>query len=211
MRGSLRFSILFRCLCFFGSVYSTLVYSAEDAVGAKSAGQVAKAVFAGGCFWCMEPPFDKLEGVTATISGYSGGSVKNPNYRSVSSGGTGHYEVIEVHYDADKVSYEKLLSVFWKNVDPYDARGQFCDKGSQYLSAIFYLDEAQRKAAEKSRLALAKNAKLPGNVVTQILPASRFYPAERYHQDYYQKNPLRYKFYRSRCGRDKRLNELWGS
>ncbi len=169
-----------------------------------------KAVFAGGCFWCMEPPFDKLEGVSATISGYTGGHVKKPDYKSVSRGRTGHYEVIEVTYDPEKTSYAKLLEVFWRNIDPLDDKGQFCDKGSQYLSAIFVNNEAERAAAEKSKSELQASGVLPGKVVTEILDAAIFYPAEKYHQNYYLKNPLRYKYYRHGCGRDKRLKALWG-
>ena len=180
-----------------------------------SVGQVAwasekKAVFAGGCFWCMEPPFDKLDGVSATISGYSGGHVKNPDYKSVSKGRTGHYEVLEVTYDDSKVSYKELLKVFWRNIDPLDAKGQFCDKGQQYLSAIFVASDEERAAAEKSKHELNESGILPGQIVTEILDAAEFYPAEAYHQDYYLKNPLRYKFYRNGCGRDKRLKQLWG-
>jgi len=171
----------------------------------------AKAVFAGGCFWCMEPPFDKLDGVSSTVSGYTGGHVKNPDYKSVSRGRTGHYEVIEITYDPEKVSYEQLLDVFWRNIDPLDDKGQFCDKGSQYLSGIFVADEAQRAAATKSLNQLDASGVLPGSVVTEILDLGVFYPAEAYHQDYYLKNPLRYKFYRNGCGRDKRLQQLWGS
>jgi len=171
----------------------------------------AVAIFAGGCFWCMEPPFDKLDGVLATISGYTGGTRANPTYEQVSAGRTGHYEAVEVEYDPARVSYEQLLEVFWRNIDPLDATGQFCDKGSQYRSAIFVLDERQRDLAEASKAALAKSGKLPGRIVTEILTATKFYPAEDYHQDYYRKNPVRYAFYRSGCGRDGRLEQLWGA
>jgi len=173
-------------------------------------GLEAKAVFAGGCFWCMEPPFDKLDGVKATVSGYTGGHVKNPDYKSVSRGRTGHYEVIEITYDSNKVSYEELLDVFWRNIDPLDAKGQFCDKGPQYLSGIFVANDTEREAAQKSRDALQASGVLPGEIVTEILDAAKFYKAEDYHQNYYKKNPLRYKYYRNGCGRDKRLEQLWG-
>jgi len=168
-----------------------------------------KAIFGGGCFWCMEPPYDKLEGVISTTSGYTGGHLDNPGYRDVSSGRSGHVEVVEITYDPEKISYEKLLKVFWVNIDPLNSRGQFCDSGSQYLSTIFYLTKEQRDAAEKSLKALVKSNILDGKVATTIRPASQFYPAEEYHQNYYQKNPVRYKYYRYGCGRDKRLKKLW--
>ena len=144
----------------------------------------AVAIFAGGCFWCMEPPFDKLDGVLATTSGYIGGTKANPTYEQVTSGRTGHYEALQVDYDPTRVSYQQLLEVFWRNIDPLDASGQFCDKGPQYRSAIFVLDDSQRVAAEASKAALDKSGKLPGRIVTEILPAAKFYPAEAYHQDY---------------------------
>lgn len=170
-----------------------------------------KAIFAGGCFWCMEPPYDDLakQGVLSTQVGYTGGSKENPTYEEVSSGSTGHREAIEVTYDPDRISYEKLLDVFWRNIDPLDSRGQFCDKGQQYTSAIFTRGENQKRIARESKEKLARSGKLKGPIVTEILDASEFYPAEEYHQDYYKKNPIRYKFYRYNCGRDKRLKELW--
>jgi len=171
---------------------------------------LAEATFAGGCFWCMEPPFDKLAGVVSTTSGYTGGQVKNPSYEQVSAGGTGHAESVRVVYDPAKVSYQKLLDVFWHNVDPLDAAGQFCDKGHQYRTAIFYHDDEQRRLAEASKAALEASGRLRQPIVTEIVPAATFYPAEDYHQDYYQKNPIRYRFYRYGCGRDKRLEQLWG-
>ena len=170
----------------------------------------AVATFAGGCFWCMEPPYDKLPGVTATISGYTGGRKVNPTYEEVSSGATGHAEAVQVVYDPAKVSYEKLLEVYWVNVDPTVKDRQFCDSGAQYRTTIFYHDEAQRKAAEASRSALEKSKPFKEPIVTPIEMAGTFYPAEEYHQDYYKKNPVRYKFYRSGCGRDARLKQLWG-
>jgi peptide-methionine (S)-S-oxide reductase len=177
---------------------------------AEPASTPAVAIFAGGCFWCMEPPFDKLDGVTATISGYTGGSQTNPTYAQVSAGKTGHLEAVRIEYDPARISYERLLDVFWHNIDPLDASGQFCDKGPQYLSAVFALDEQQRMLAEASKAALERSARLPGRIVTRILPAMPFYPAEDYHQDYYRKNPIRYAFYRRGCGRDGRLEQLWG-
>ena len=173
---------------------------------APKKGETATAIFAGGCFWCMEPPFDKLDGVRSTVSGYIGGSVENPTYEQVSSGRTGHLEAVKIEYDPAKISYEKLLEVFWRNIDPLDGRGQFCDKGEQYTSAIFALDEAQRKAAEASLTKLD----LDGEIQTTVRPGAKFYPAEEYHQDYYIKNPVRYRVYRWGCGRDQRLKQLWG-
>jgi len=171
---------------------------------------LAVAIFAGGCFWCMEPPFDKLDGVVATTSGYTGGTRANPRYEELSAGRTGHYEAVRIDYDPAKVSYATLLEVFWRNIDPLDAKGQFCDKGPMYRSAIFPVDEAQRAAAEASKAALDKSGKLPGKVVTEILPAAPFYDAEDYHQDYYKKNSLKYTYYRWNCGRDRRLEQVWG-
>ena len=179
-------------------------------VGAAGEQKLAKATFAGGCFWCMEPPFDELEGVVATTSGYTGGSVPNPSYEQVSYGGTGHLEAVEVAYDPAKISYEKLLEVFWSNVDPTDAGGQFCDRGDQYKTAVFFHDEEQRRLAEASKQALEGSGRFEQPIVTEIVEAGPFYPAEDYHQDYYEKNPVRYKFYRWNCGRDQRLAELWG-
>ncbi len=170
----------------------------------------AVAIFAGGCFWCMEPPFDNTPGVEATISGYTGGHTANPSYHEVSSGMTGHAESVEVIYDPKVVSYEKLLDVYWHNVDPTVKDRQFCDAGTQYRTAIFYVDEEQRKAAEASKAALDKGKPFKAPIVTAIEMAGSFYPAEEYHQDYYKKNPVRYQIYRSGCGRDARLKELWG-
>lgn len=166
------------------------------------------ATFAGGCFWCMEGPFDKLDGVISTTSGYTGGHVKNPTYRQVSSGSTGHTEVVQVIYDPKKIRYEALLDVFWVNIDPLTPNAQFCDHGSHYRAGIFYHDEAQKKAAHASLGVIMKRFEDP--VVTEITQLKIFYAAEKYHQNYYQINPLRYKVYRWRCGRDARLKELWG-
>jgi peptide-methionine (S)-S-oxide reductase len=170
--------------------------------------KLMRATFAGGCFWCMEGPFDKLDGVKSTTSGYTGGQVPKPSYEAVSAGGTGHAESVQVVYDPAKVSYEKLLYVYWRNVDPFDARGQFCDHGNQYRPAIFYHDEEQKRLAEASRDELQARFKDP--IQVQIVPASTFYPAEEYHQDYYVRNPARYNFYRFGCGRDARLKQVWG-
>ena len=171
----------------------------------------AKATFAGGCFWCMEPPFDKLPGVISTTSGYTGGRTKNPTYDQVSSGGTGHAEAVEVVYDPSKITYARLLDVFWKNIDPLTPNRQFCDIGTQYRSAIYYHNEEQKQLAEASKKALEKSARFQQPIVTEIAAASPFYRAEEYHQDYYKKNPIRFKFYKYRCGRDQRLEELWGT
>jgi peptide-methionine (S)-S-oxide reductase len=177
---------------------------------AQPNGNLATATFAGGCFWCMESPFDELEGVVSTTSGYTGGHKANPRYEEVSAGGTGHAEAVQVVYDPAVVSYERLLEVFWRNVDPLDAGGQFCDRGNQYRTGIFYHTEEQRVQAEASKLALERAGTLPGKVVTEIVAAGEFYPAEDYHQDYYSRNPIRYTFYRFNCGRDGRLEALWG-
>ena len=177
----------------------------------KKAGALATATFAGGCFWCMEPPFDKLPGVVSTTSGYIGGTKENPTYKEVSAGGTGHAEAVQVVYDPSKVSYAQLLEVFWRNVDPLTANGQFCDKGSPYRSAIFFHDAEQQRLAEESKRRLEASGRFTQPIVTQLVPATAFYPAEEYHQDYYKKNPLRYRYYRHGCGRDARLEALWGS
>jgi peptide-methionine (S)-S-oxide reductase len=158
----------------------------------------------------MEPPFDKLDGVISTTSGYTGGQKDNPTYKEVTSGSTGHAEAVQVVYDPAKVDYATLLEIFWRNIDPTVADRQFCDIGNQYRTAIFYHDETQQRLAEQSKQALADSGQFP-QIVTEIVPATEFYPAEEYHQDYYQKNPVRYKFYRYSCGRDERLEELWGS
>jgi peptide-methionine (S)-S-oxide reductase len=167
------------------------------------------AIFASGCFWCTQADFDKVNGVIKTTAGYTGGTLANPTYEQVSNGGTGHYESVKVEFDPDKVSYAQLLDVFWKNSDPTNDNGQFCDDGDQYRAVIFYTNEEQKKLALSSKNTLIQSGRFK-NVVTQILPASTFYPAEDYHQKYSQKNPARYHFYRYRCGRDQRLSELWG-
>lgn len=176
----------------------------------EGAGQYRTAIFAGGCFWCMEPPYDELDGVISTTSGYTDGQTPNPSYEAVSSGGTGHTEAVKVVYDPKRVSYEKLIEMFWRNVDPTDALGQFCDRGSQYRTGVYYTDDEQRRIAEQSKAALMEKRPFKAPIVTPIVAASAFYPAEEYHQDYYRKNPIRYKYYRNGCGRDRRLNQLWG-
>ena len=174
-------------------------------------GNSAKATFAGGCFWCMEGPFDELEGVLSTTSGYTGGHTANPTYEQVSAGGTGHAEAVEVAYDPQRISYQELLTVYWRNVDPTTPNAQFCDHGDQYRPAIFYHNEEQRRLAEASKQEIDRTKTFSASIVTEITQATEFYPAEEYHQDFYRKNPIRYKFYRLTCGRDARLTELWGS
>jgi len=187
-----------------------LVVLAAAPLGAADApNRTAVATFAGGCFWCMEAPFDALDGVTATTVGYTGGRTADPTYDAVSAGGTGHAESVQVTYDPSRVSYTTLLDVFWRNVDPTDAGGQFCDRGDQYRSAVFTHDAEQQRLAEASRAEVAK--RLGRTIATAVVPATKFYPAEDYHQDYAKKNPIRYRFYRTTCGRDRRLKELWGT
>ncbi|MFL5344693.1 MAG: peptide-methionine (S)-S-oxide reductase MsrA [Hyalangium sp.] len=176
----------------------------------KEEPKLATATFAGGCFWCMEGPFDKLPGVISTTSGYTGGTKVNPTYEEVSSGTTGHAESVQVVFDPSKVTYSQLLEVFWHNVDPLTSNAQFCDHGTQYRSVIFYHDAEQQRLAEESKRQLEASGRFKQPIVTQIVPASTFYPAEDYHQDYYLKNPVRYRYYRFGCGRDARLKELWG-
>lgn len=172
--------------------------------------EYAKATFAGGCFWCMEPPFDNLAGVISTTSGYIGGHKKDPSYQEVSAGSTGHAEAVQVVYDPRKITYAKLLEIFWRNIDPTVLNRQFCDSGNQYRTAIFYHNDDQKAVAEATKAQLDKTKPFSAPIVTEITAAGTFYPAEDYHQDYYQKNPIRYKYYRYACGRDARLEELWG-
>ncbi len=174
-------------------------------------GSLQKATFAGGCFWCMEPPFEKLDGVVSVASGYTGGHIANPTYEAVSAGTTGHVEAIQIVYDPDRVSYQTLLDVFWRQIDPTDAGGSFVDRGRQYRSAIFYHDDQQKQMAANSKAAQNASGRYAGVVVTEILACSEFYPAEEDHQDYYKKNSIRYKFYRSRSGRDQYIKNIWGS
>ena len=206
-----RLSQLFRLFQLRRLLLATLLLTGPAMALAQSpVVKTAKATFAGGCFWCMEAPYDKLPGVMSTLSGYMGGQVKNPTYEQVSTGRTGHTEVVQVEYDPSKVSYEKLLEVFWANIDPTVKNAQFCDHGSQYRSGVFYHDDTQRKLADASKAALQKSKPFKADIVTEITKAGEFYVAEDYHQDYYQKNPVRYKLYRNGCGRDARLKELWG-
>jgi len=176
-----------------------------------AATNLEKATFAGGCFWCMEHPFDEIPGVVSVTSGYTGGQKKNPTYEEVSAGETGHAESVQIVYDPTQVTYEKLLNIFWHNIDPISKDRQFCDSGHQYRSAIFYHNEEQRQLALRSKALLEKNKTFKEPIVTEIVKATEFYPAEDYHQHYYKKNPIRYKYYRYRCGRDQRLKELWGN
>lgn len=186
---------------------STAVIAATTVMAATN---LEKATFAGGCFWCMEHPFDQIPGVVSVTSGYTGGQKKNPTYEEVSAGGTGHAESVQIVYDPTKVNYEKLLEVFWHNIDPTAKDRQFCDTGHQYRSAIFYQNEQQKHLAIRSKETLEKSKPFKEPIVTEIVQATEFYPAEEYHQHYYKKNPIRYKYYRGRCGRDTRLKELWG-
>lgn len=182
----------------------------EAAKAMKDAPETAKAIFAGGCFWCMEPPFEKLDGVISVTSGFTGGHVPNPSYDQVSAGGTGHAEAVEILYDPKKISYQQLLDVFWRQINPTDAGGQFVDRGNQYRSGIFTLNAEQQRLAKESKQKLGASGRFDRPIVTAIVPATAFYPAEEYHQDYYKKNPLRYKFYRYRSGRDDFLEKVWG-
>jgi methionine-S-sulfoxide reductase len=191
------------------SLAALALLSAVPAVGAKEP-RTETAVFAGGCFWCTEADFEKVPGVESAVSGYIGGSDPDPTYGEVSAGGTGHAEAVEVRFDPARVTYADLLEVFWRSVDPLDAGGQFCDRGDQYRSAIFVKAEEQRRQAEASRTALAGSGHFAEPIATEVAPAGTFHPAEEYHQDYYKKNALQYRFYRWNCGRDQRLAELWG-
>jgi len=178
--------------------------------GVQSAPTTAKAYFAGGCFWCMEEAFEKVDGVLTVVSGYMGGTVANPTYEQVSDGRTGHAEAIEVTYDPTKVTYQKLLDAFWRNIDPVTPNAQFCDHGTQYRAAVFYSTDEEKRLAEESKSKIEQSKRLPVPIVTQLVQASTFYQAEDYHQDYYKKNPLRYKYYKYSCGRAQRLEALWG-
>ncbi len=198
--------LLINALLIFG-----LIGTAQgDSKQTSSAEGLARATFAGGCFWCMEHPYDELEGVKSTTSGYTGGHLENPTYREVSSGSTGHTEVVVVIYNPKKISYEELLKVFWRNIDPLTPNRQFCDAGSQYRTGIFYHNEEQRRLAEESKKALEQSGRFSQPIVTEITAAAKFYVAEDYHQDYYEKNPIQYTIYRYSCGRDRRLRQLWG-
>lgn len=200
---------LLRALAAFLALCLTAPALADNPGPAADGRTLAVATFAGGCFWCMEADFDKLDGVVSTTSGYTGGNGK-PTYEQVSAGGTGHAEAVRIVYDRNRIDYDRLLDVFWRNVDLLDAGGQFCDRGDQYRSAIFYETEEEKRLAERSKAKLSSSGRFDQPIVTAVVPASPFYPAEDYHQNYYQKNPLKYKFYRFNCGRDRRLEELWG-
>jgi len=186
------------------------VYSEEDSVSEIKDAQLEKATFAGGCFWCMQPPFDKLDGVSLTTVGYTGGPEENPTYKQVSYAKTGHAEAIEILYDPSKISYSQLLDVFWRNIDPTTLNRQFSDHGSHYRTAIFYHNEEQKQLAEYSKEELQKSGKFDKEIVTEITPVSKFYRAEEYHQKYYKKNPIRYKVYRIGSGRDRFIKKVWG-
>ncbi|MEQ8194409.1 MAG: peptide-methionine (S)-S-oxide reductase MsrA [Rhodospirillales bacterium] len=198
-----RFSPLILSCCLLAAVALS-----GPAVGHAADSADATAIFAGGCFWCVESDFDKVPGVVKTVSGYIGGTVKNPTYRQVTAGGTGHREAVKIIFDPGKVTYEHLLHVFWRSIDPTDGGGQFCDRGESYKSAIFTSSVEQRRLAESSKKDVAKKLNKP--VATTVEQAGTFYPAEGYHQNYYEENPIRYNFYRSRCGRDARIRDVWG-
>jgi len=194
-------------LLWLGTMLVPLLAHAGDG---QQEGAMKQATFAGGCFWCMQHPFDALDGVVSTTVGYTGGHLPNLTYAQVSAGGTGHAEAIRITFDSACISYRKLLDVFWRQIDPTDAGSQFADRGSQYRTAIFYHSEAQRREAEASKAALAQSGRFSAPIVTEIVPATTFYPAEEYHQHYYRKNPVRYKFYRYASGRDAFLRWVWG-
>ncbi|MBI5575283.1 MAG: peptide-methionine (S)-S-oxide reductase MsrA [Deltaproteobacteria bacterium] len=191
---------------------ATVIAGSESMADTKktAVAKPEKATFAGGCFWCMEAPFDKLPGVVSVTPGYTGGKLNNPAYKQVSAGGTGHAEAVQIVYDPARIGYDKLLDVFWHNTDPTAKDRQFCDVGHQYRTEIFHHTEEQRALALKSREALEKSKPFKEPIVTEVTRAGEFYPAEEYHQHYYKKNPIRYSYYRDRCGRDNRLKELWG-
>lgn len=194
----------YQCLCVISLAIYTMITQAAPP-------KTETAIFAGGCFWCMEAPFDQIPGVLSTESGYTGGTVANPRYAEVSAGNTGHAEAVKITYDPQQVSYTQLLTIFWHNIDPTTPNQQFCDAGTQYRSAIFYMDESQHQLAEQSRQQITTQLQLKTpKIYTEITLADTFYLAEDYHQNYYQKNPLRYRYYRARCGRDERLQQLWG-
>jgi peptide-methionine (S)-S-oxide reductase len=202
---------LFRAALLAALFAAPLLIGSSGVVPRAQAAERGEAIFAGGCFWCVETAFEGLPGVSAVISGYTGGSKPNPKYDEVSAGTTGHAEAVRVVFDPTKITYAKLLDIFWRNIDPLQKDAQFCDHGTQYRSGIFYLDEEQRKAAEASKQEIVKSKRFSSAIVTEITKAGVFYPAEEYHQDFYKKDPGRYKSYRLGCGRDRRLQELWGA
>ncbi|MBT7953339.1 MAG: peptide-methionine (S)-S-oxide reductase MsrA [Gammaproteobacteria bacterium] len=199
--------------CIFTIIFTFTIMGCNSQAESElylATGPTAVATFAGGCFWCMEPPFDRIDGVISTTSGYTGGKTKNPSYRQVASGRTGHTEALQIVYDTSRISFSELLEIFWRNVDPTTDKRQFCDKGNQYRPMIFYHDEEQRKAAIASKDVIISKKTFSETIKVEIDMASTFYAAEERHQDYYKKNPIRYNYYRRACGRDKRLKELWG-
>ena len=205
-----RLSTLLAAAVFLGGVVAVTTATEQTSETAQVSTGLAKATFAGGCFWCMEPPFDQLDGVISTTSGYTGGERRQPTYQEVSTGQTRQAEAVEIVYDPSKVSYAQLLDVFWMNVDPLTRNRQFCDGGAQYRTAIFFHDDEQKRLARDTKQRIDDSGRFGQPVVTEIVEAGEFWAAEEYHQDYYMKNPIRYKFYRYGCGRDKRLDELWG-
>ncbi|MFC1952390.1 peptide-methionine (R)-S-oxide reductase MsrB [Chloroflexota bacterium] len=206
----IKFAIMVSLVTVIMVVITACVNMSEDSSMENSAYKnLEKATFAGGCFWCMEPPFEILDGVDGVIAGYTGGDIENPSYEEVLSGKTGHYEAAQIRYDPERITYEELLDVYWKQIDPTDEGGQFADQGPQYRTAIFYHDQKQKELAEKSKLQLEESGKYDKPIVTQILPYKEFYLAEDYHQDYYKQNPDRYKFYRENSGREDYLEEKW--
>lgn len=199
-----------RLTCFAAGVLTCATFAVWPSSGSLNAATTAKAYFAGGCFWSMELAFEQVDGVLEAVSGYMGGTVTNPTYEQVSDGKTGHVESVEVTYDPSKVTYQKLLDTFWHNVDPVTPNGQFCDYGNQYRSVVFYTTDEEQRLSEASKSALDQSKRLPAPIVTRLLKASAFYPAEEYHQNFYKKNPMRYKAYKIGCGRTQRLEALWG-
>lgn len=194
-----------------GFALTIIMMTAQMSSGSAAEGKLAVAIFAGGCFWCVEADFDKVRGVKGTISGYAGGRVRNPSYKQVTAGGTGHREAVKILYNPKQVTYEKLLYIFWRSIDPTDGGGQFCDRGSSYTTAIFAANKRQRQLANESKKKIIQSGVLGGRIVTPILGAGRFYKAESYHQNYYRKKPAPYRLYRSGCRRDARIRSLWGS
>jgi peptide-methionine (S)-S-oxide reductase len=208
---SLRFTLRHLLLALFVLSGASVASAQSPPAASPTGGERAIATFAGGCFWCVESDFDKVDGVLETVSGFMGGKTKNPTYQQVSAGGTGYAEAVQVTYDPTKVSYTRLLDVFWRSIDPLDAGGQFCDRGDQYRSAIFTHTAEQQRLAEASKKALDNSKRFKQPIVTEITPVGEFTRAEEYHQKYYQKNPIRYHYYRASCGRDARLKALWGA
>jgi peptide-methionine (S)-S-oxide reductase len=209
MRKRFAALILFRATTVFTLLAAAPAYGANEPA-ADTPPALETAIFAGGCFWCVEADFDKVPGVTETLSGYTGGHVEEPSYKQVTKGGTGHIESVRISFDPAIVSYDRLLYLFWRSVDPLDEGGQFCDRGTSYTTAIFTVSSRQRAQAEASKAALETSGAISKPAVTTIRDAATFWPAETYHQDYYNKNPIRYNYYRTGCGRDRRLKTLWG-